>query len=110
MCPPASGTDPPSSPVTVAVPAGSTALDVMEGAVDISNGFQFSATNFGATLGFAIDQISGTANRPDDNCFWVFLVDYNDGDGPQPSNVGVSHFSICDDISIIFQFTLFGTV
>ena len=108
-CPPANGTSPPSFPVTVAVPAGSTALDVMEGAVDISRDFQFSATNFGATLGFLIDKISGTASRPEDNCFWSFLVTSKKGDDPQPSSVGVSHFSICDEISITFQLRFFGS-
>ena len=102
QCPPANGTNPPSSsPITVAVTAGSTALDVMQGAVDIDRRFQFQATSFGATLGFLINAIGGTASSS--TCFWAFFVQYT-GSPATLSNVGVSSFSICHEMSIIFKF------
>ena len=75
QCPPANGTNPPSSfPITVAVPAGSTALDVMHGAADIDKRYRFQATSFGATLGFSINAIGGTASSS--TCFWAFFIQY----------------------------------
>ena len=103
-CQPANGTNHPSSfPITVAIPAGGTALDVMHGAVDIDRRYQFNAKSFGQTLGFSIIEIAGTASS--DNCYWSFYV-AQDGSPAKPSNVGVSHFSICSPaVSISMRYS-----
>ena len=106
-CPPANGSTPPSAfPVTVAVPAGSKAIDVMAGAADIDRKYRFQANSFGATLGFSINAIGGTP-AIDNQCFWSFLV--KEGNSPAtPSSVGVSSYSICSKVSITLQFTALG--
>ena len=105
-CQPAAGSDPPgSSPITIAVPAGSTAVDVMAGAADIDRRYRFQATSFGRTLGFFINAIGGTSSSS--TCYWSFLV--KEGSAPaSPSNVGVSSYSICSEVSIILSYTFTG--
>lgn len=106
-CPPAEGTTPPGSfPITVAVPAGSKAIDVMAGAADIDRRYRFQANNFGATLGFSINAIAGTP-AIDNRCYWAFLV--KEGDSPAAaSSVGVSSYSICSPVAITLQYTALG--
>ena len=102
-CTPAQGSNPPgSSPITVAVPAGSTAIDVMAGAADIDRRYRFQATSFGATLGFLVNAIGGTSSSS--GCFWSFFVQEGNSTATL-SNVGISSYSICStDLSIIFRF------
>ena len=106
-CPPAEGSNPPSAfPITVAVPAGSKAIDVMAGAADIDGRYRFQANSFGATLGFSINAIGGTA-AIDNRCYWSFLV--KEGDAPAtPASVGVSSYSICSPVAITLQYTALG--
>ena len=109
-CRPANGTNPPTStPLNIAVPAGSTALDVLTRAVDISRRYQFQVTSFGATLGFSIRAIAGTASSTNTSCFWTFNV--KEGNSPiARANVGVSSYSICsEDLSIIYQYSSFAS-
>ena len=100
-CRPANRTTPPPSyPVTITVPSGSTVLDVMQQAVGIDgqtqSAFKFSATNFGPQLGFFIDAIGGTSaiNTGSSGCYWQLLYRYLNNPLTS-SNVGASHFSIC---------------
>ena len=100
-CQPAKGaTPPPKYPVTIAVLSGSTVLDVMQQAVGIDgqtpSAFKFSATNFGPQLGFFIDTIGGTSsvNNGTNGCYWELLYSFQNNP-LVPSNIGVSHFSIC---------------
>ena len=103
-CPPASGTSPPAYVTNVTVPAGSTALDVMQAAVSIDNGFKFSATNFGSALGFSIDEISGTASS--NMCYWKLFVKTPANFQTSPAAIGVSHFVICSEgYEIIYVYT-----
>ena len=109
-CRPTNGTNPPTStPINVAVPAGSTALDVMTRAVDISRRYQFQVNSFGATLGFSIHAIAGTASSTNTSCFWTFNV--KEGNSPVArANVGVSSYSICsEDLSIIYRYSSFAS-
>eukprot|EP00731_Ephydatia_muelleri_P000461 Em0001g461a len=113
-CPIAKGaTPPPSYPVTIAVPSGSTVLDVMQQAVGIDgqtqSAFKFSATNFGPQLGFFIDAIGGTSaiNNGSSGCYWELLYSYLNNPLTS-SNVGASHFSICcNGYSIVWQYTAY---
>ena len=110
QCRPTPGSAPPlSSPIMVAVPAGSTAVDVMAGAIDIDKRYKFQATSFGATLGFSVGSIGGTANSDDSSCYWSFYVKTATQPEATLSNVGISHFSICSEMSIIFRYSFFGS-
>ena len=99
-------TAPPS--VWVKVKRKSTALDVMEQAVDqFGAPYRFSATYFGTPLGYFIDSINGTASNLEDSCFWFFFVGTPDGK-EFLSPVGVSNFRVPGKgYSIIWRFSQF---
>lgn len=94
---------PAPDPITVEVPEGSTAIDVMIKAVDIDVKYKFTATSFGEKLGFFINIINGIPESKDPNCYWLFLV--KDGiDPPHPANVGVSSYRITGPMSMILRY------
>lgn len=90
-CPPANGTNPSSHfHITVAVLAGSTALDVMQGAIDINRRCWFQATSFGAMLAFSINAIEMQAQTIASG-FCSFSIQVHD----LLLNVGVSCLPTC---------------
>ena len=103
-----SSSNPPSPelprPITVQVPKGAHAIDVMKEAVDIDQRYQFIATWLGKSLGFfpkAINGIPEFINTHDssEQEYWSFLVDGN------PQGVGVSTYVINGPISIVLRYT-----
>ena len=48
------------------------ALDVLEASVNVDRTYQFTATYFGATLGYFINAINGTSSYM--SCFWFFFT------------------------------------
>ena len=96
---------PAPDPITVEVPEGSTAIDVMMKAVNIDGKYKFTATYFGGNLqGFMIDIINGIPEVKDKNWYWSFLV--REGtDPPRPANVGVSIYKITVPMSMILRYT-----
>ena len=95
-------------PVWVKVKRQSTALDVMEQAVDTFGApYRFSATYFGAPLGYFIDSINGTASDLGSSCFWFFFIRKPSGK-EFLSPVGVSNFRVPGrGYSIIWRFSKF---
>ena len=78
------------APVTIDSPYTSTAMDIMELAVDEGREYRFEATYFGvSTGGYFIDAVNGTENS--DPCFWFFYVQPPDGDEFKP-DIGVSTY------------------
>ena len=77
----------------------------MTGAIDIDRRYRFQATSFGRTLGFFIDAIGGTSSSS--GCYWSFLIKERSAPA-RLSNVGVSSYSICSEVSIILSYTTPG--
>lgn len=66
--------------------------------------FRFSATYFGARLGYFINAINGTESDPFESCFWFFFIRRPRGT-EFLSPVGVSNFQIPGNgYSIIWRF------
>jgi hypothetical protein len=89
----------------VRVNKGSTGLNVMEQAVTrFGRPFRFSATYFGARLGYFIDTINGVESDPFDSCFWFLFIRRPNGK-EFLSPVGISNFLIRrNGYSIIWRF------
>ena len=95
----------PPTPVLVNIVNGSSALAVLEGAVDIDRGYRFTATYFGNPLGYLIEAINGTASEFP--CFWFFYIQ-EPGGQPEFSQVGVSNYVVPDSgYSVIFRYEIF---
>ena len=93
-------------PVTVSIPRGGSALNVMENARDISVAYDFSATYLGVALGYRIDRIGGTSNN--DVCYWQFLYWPPFGEPYAPRHL-VSDFVLpVNGGTIIMSFTKTG--
>ena len=74
------------------LPINSTALDVMEAAVDQNSPYyKFVATYYGSSLGYFINAIGDVPTAPNSHYYWAFY--YSIGDGkPIYSDKGVSNF------------------
>ena len=98
--------------VSVVIPAGGTALQVMENAAnEYGSPYEFTAKYDGGSLhGFFIDKINGipsnnTQTPPSDNYYWEFLIRYPNGT-VKPSHLGIStyYFDI-DGYGMIMRLT-----
>lgn len=92
--------EPPLPSLSVEIPCGGTALQVMENAVDapqVGRMYRFAATYFGSSLGYFINAINSIPPviepLTNESCFWYFLIRSPDGT-VLPSSVGVSSFTI----------------
>lgn len=88
------------NPVSVVVPAGSTAFEVIENAVNqFGSSYKFTATYF-YSMGYFINAINDVpytiTNHPPSRCFWKFIVQYPNGTEVAP-DVGVSTFTFNSD-------------
>lgn len=95
--------------VWVKVKRGSTALNVMEQAVtNFGTPYRFSATYFGAKLGYFVNTINGTESDSLESCFWFFFV-RNPWGREFQSTVGVSNFRVPGNgYSIIWRYLQIG--
>ena len=87
----------------------STALNVMEAAVaGFDPTYRFSATYFGAELGYFIDKIAGVKSGMVPNCFWIYYATAKTVTGEEvsyPPNFGVSNFLIpANDVGIVWNY------
>ena len=95
--------------VTVEIPAGGSALQVMEIAADTyGSQYNFTGKYYGGSLeGFDIEKINGF---PSDEtlptqCYWEFLIRFPDG-SIKPSKLGVSSYYFdTDGYGMIMRFT-----
>ena len=88
------------NPVSVEVPAGSSAFDVIENAVNqFGSSYKFTATYY-QSMGYFIEAINNVpytvTNHPPSRCSWKFIVQYPDGTQEEP-DVGVSTFTFNND-------------
>ena len=94
--------------MTVEVPLGSVALNVMEQAVILKgNDYKFTATysSFQAGQGgFFVDILNGTKNDDEKKCYWTLYIRYTNGDLCK-SDVGVSDAKITPEVAgIVWRF------
>ena len=95
--------------VLVEIPAGGSALHVMEIAADkYGSQYNFTGKYYGGSLeGFAIEKINGfpSDQTPPTQCYWEFLILTPDGN-IKPSKLGVSsYFFDIDGCGMIMCFT-----
>ena len=92
-------------PVTVVIPAGGSALQVMENAaVKHGQQYYFTAKFYGDNLGFNIETINGFPKSPS-KCYWEFLIRLPDG-SVKPSKLGVSSYYFdTDEYGMIMRYT-----
>ncbi len=95
-------------PVTVEVPLGSVALNVMEQAVLLKgNDYEFTATytSFQAGQGgFIVGELNGTKNDKKKKCNWFLYICYTDG-RLHKADVGVSDAKITPEVAgIVMRF------
>lgn len=77
-------------PLTIDSPYTSTAMDIMELAVDEGREYRFEATYFGVSIGgYFIDTVNGTSGN--DSCYWFFYIQPPGGDDFKPQ-IGVSTY------------------
>ena len=98
-----------SESVLVEIPAGGSALHVMETAADkYGSQYNFTGKYYGGSLeGFAIEKINGfpSDQTPPTQCYWEFLIRTPDGN-IKPSKLGVSsYFFDVDGYGMILRFT-----
>ena len=88
----------PDQPVSVEIPEGGTALDVMEIAYNSQHAYKFTATF--SEYGFFVNAINGipcaVIQSPPSQCFWGFFIQYPNGT-VSASNLGVSSYEFTDD-------------
>ena len=96
-----------SSPDKVAVESltGVTAQHVMEKAVtDFGSAYRFTATYYGAALGYSIDKLNGVSNDNASDCVWRLFTRRRDGKTIL-SPVGISNFYILEDgLTIVMSY------
>ena len=82
----------PMKSVSMDVPAGSSALQVMEKAANSDKEIQFTAKYYDDdnVLGFDIETINGIPKLASE-CCWEFLIQFPDG-SKKPSRHGVSNY------------------
>jgi len=86
----------------------STAMDIMELAVNEGTQYRFKATYFGvSTGGYFIDAINGTSNS--DTCFWFFYILPPDSAEFRP-NVGVSTYIPGSDFIMTLRYETFQPI
>jgi hypothetical protein len=95
--------------VTVELPAGGSALQVMEIAADkYGSQYNFTGKYYGGSLeGFDIEKINGfpSDETQPTQCYWEFLIRYPDG-SIKPSKLGVSSYYFdTDGYGMIMRFT-----
>ena len=109
-CDDESATKPPiSQPVTVEIPAGGSALQVMEIAAEkYGSQYNFVGKYYGSSLGFDIEKINGFPSdetQSTEECYWEFLIRLPDG-SIKPSKLGVSSYYFdTDRYGMIMRFT-----
>ena len=85
--------------LNLTLPSGSTALDVMEGAVNISRNYLFVVTFLGDT-GYRIDSVNGTSS--DKECEWHLLVSMPNG----TEIISQLHYVLSNDVStVVLRYT-----
>ena len=100
LCLPPPNASTPNYSITVTIPPGATAFEVMKVAVRIDNNFYF--THHETQQEFSIESIGETAKN--ENCYWSFNYVFK-GLLIAPSEVGVSGFVICcNGYSIIMSY------
>lgn len=95
------GEAPISNPVSVVIPAGGSAFQVMETAVNsFGSQYKFTATYFGSLFGYLIDAINGVpcavTQLPPSVCYWEFYIKFPNGTVTS-SSVGVSKYTFNSD-------------
>lgn len=87
---------------------GLYAQTIMEEAVTrYGSSYRFSATYFGRTLGYFIDQLNGTSSSLANSCFWAFLIRHRNGTEVLSSK-GVTNTFIYRGQSMIMSYQQFS--
>ena len=99
---------PPPSPLTVTIPAGSTAQKVLEIVANTQASdpnYRFSATYYGNLEGYFIDKLWGVpnVNDPQNKLFWIYSFKLPRGATIEPE-VAISQFIIPESGELILQY------
>lgn len=79
--------------LNLTLPIGSTALDIMEGAVNITKNYRFVVTFLGE-MGYRIDSVNGTASG--ERCKWHMII----SEGSLTGTVAQLHYVLPSNVTM----------